>query len=87
MIVNIFIMSKSNYWQRSTISFNLTEVADVLQNFRSEDLADPNSAKRWIEFAKRISQMNLTASDIEQLGFKNFYALKQVMAATLSALS
>jgi hypothetical protein len=31
--------------------------------------------------------MSLSASDIEQMSFESFYALKQIMAATLTNLS
>jgi predicted ATP-dependent Lon-type protease len=62
-------MSKSTYWQRSHVAFDPQWVADALRHFRREDLADPVSARRWVEFAKNFSQMDLTASDVEQLGF------------------
>lgn len=80
-------MSKSLYWQKSSVQYNGSSIANTLKNFRREDLADPVSARRWFQFAKNFSQMTLTQTDIEQLGFEHFYVLKQIMAATLGNLS
>lgn len=80
-------MSNSNFWRREETPFNSSSVYAVLKNFRSSDLGDPELSRRWFEFAKDFSQMSLSPSDIEQMSFENFYALKQIMAVTLSSLS
>ena len=80
-------MSRSGFWQRSQVSYNPNDIANMLRSFRREDLADPHSAWRWVEFAKQFSQMDLTPRDVEEMGFETFYALKQILAATLTNLS
>ena len=41
-------MSKSGFWQKSQLNYNSNDIANILRSFRREDLADPNSAWRWI---------------------------------------
>lgn len=80
-------MSQSAFWQRENVKYTSASVAETLRSFRASDLADPELSRRWIEFAKGFSRMALTAADIEQMSFESFYALKQIMAATLTNLS
>jgi hypothetical protein len=80
-------MTQSNFWKREETPFNSTHIYSCLKNFRSSDLGDPELSRRWIEFAKEFSKMSLSPSDIEQMSFESFYALKQIMAATLTNLS
>jgi hypothetical protein len=79
-------MSQSNFWKREEVPFN-NNIYSILKNFRSSDLGDPELSRRWIEFAKDFSQMSLSPNDIEQMNFESFYALKQIMATTLTSLS
>ena len=52
--------NNSSHWQRNTIPYDVAYVADSLKNFRREQLADPDLACRWFEFAKHFSQMELS---------------------------
>lgn len=80
-------MTQSSFWKREETHFSSAHIYSVLKNFRSSDLGDPELSRRWIEFAKEFSKINLSPSDIEQMSFESFYALKQIMAATLTTLS
>ena len=74
-------------WQTNQKPYNRNIVEGKIKGFHKNSFADPNEKNKWTQFAKSFSEMKINDTDVEEMSFETFIALKEIMSGALSSLS